>query len=671
MDGNALLTHPVLKVKPDDYDVKMAAFGEREAAVRKQMDEKVATVSYRDPADQIPPPPVEISEQVWFDDAFPEGAQVGASGHPTTLADSPVFSGNKSLRRGGEGLAQDYYEAGAAAFEVPAQPTFFVHVYLDPADPPDEVMIQFHTGQWKHRAVWGADLIEFGTKGTPERFVAGALPAAGEWVKLEVSGSAMALEPGTKVTGFAFTVHGGTAYFDHLGVTGRIDPATDPGTSFAAWRASRAGSDTAGVPDELNRWLKEGPDAARSEAELVRLREHYLQHVCVTTREHFSESLAELERIAEQRAHYDNSVPSTFIFNDLPQPRESFVMIRGQYDTPGEKVEPDTFAVLPPLQKAGPRANRLDLARWLVAPENPLTARVAVNRFWQQMFGMGLVASSHDFGTQGDLPSHPELLDWLASWFQENGWDVKRLVRLMLTSATFRQQSTATPQQWEADPANRRLARGPRFRLDAEQLRDQALFVSGLIRLQMGGKGVNPYQPPNIWEPVGFGGSNTRFYKQDTGDALYRRTLYTFFKRTAPHPLMANFDAPNREQSCIRRERSNTPLQALQLMNDVQHYEAARGLAVRMMDAGATPEERITFGFRSVLARFPEAEETAIILDLYERQSARYTTAPEEAEKAIRFGESESPRDLPATDLAAWTLVANLILNLDEAVIRN
>jgi len=671
MDGNALLTHPVLKVKPDDFDARMAAFDAREAAVRAAMAEKAKLVAYSDPADQDPRPPVEELEQVWFEDDFPAGATVGASGHPTTFVDSPVFSGGKSLKRSGEGMAQDYYQAGAGPLVIPQQPTFSVYVYLDPADLPDEVMIQFHTDGWKHRALWGEDIIEFGAKGTSERFVAGPLPAAGEWVKLEVSGSSMGLEPGMQVQGFAFTVHGGTVYFDRLAVTGRVDPAADPLTSFAAWRASRAGQDTAGVPGDLNGWLKEGPESARSEDELKRLREYYVQHVCAGTLEHFTAMNEELAQVTKERTDYDGSVPSTFIFKDLPQPRESFVMIRGQYDTPGEKVEPGTFAILPPLAAAGPRANRLDLAKWLVAPENPLTARVAVNRFWQQVFGTGLVASSHDFGTQGDLPSHPELLDWLAVWFQENDWDVKRLMRLMLTSATFRQDSAAAPERWDADPANRLLARGPRFRLDAEQVRDQALFVGGLMRTQMGGKGVNPYQPPDIWEPVGFGGSNTRFYQQGTGDALYRRTLYTFFKRTAPHPLMTNFDAPNREQSCIRRERSNTPLQALQLMNDVQHYEAARGLAQRMMAAAAAPEERLAFGFRSVLARLPAAEEAAVMMELYQRQLAKYEAAPEEAEKAINFGESKPPPDAPAAELAAWALVANLILNLDEAVIRN
>jgi hypothetical protein len=671
MDGNALLTEPVIKLKPDGYDGRMAAFAAREAAAVEAMEAKTATVVYQDPADMDPRPPVTTTEQVWLDDSFPEGAQVSASGHPTTFVEEPVLSGAKSLKRGGEGMAQDYYQAGAQPLEVPQEPVFFLHVYLDPADPAEEVMIQFHTDGWKHRALWGADVIEFGAKGTTERFVAGALPAVGQWVKLEVPGASIGLVPGMKVVGFAFTVHGGTVHFDRMGVTGRVDPAADPLQSFAAWRAAQAGKDTPGAPGDLNGWLKEGPEKPRGEEEIKRLRNFYLQQVCTTTRGHFDGPRAELAAMIKERTDYDGAVPSTFVFRDLPQPRESFVMIRGEYNKPGEKVVPETFSVLPPLKKSGERATRMDLAKWLVAPENPLTARVAVNRFWQQVFGTGLVASSHDFGTQGKLPTHPELLDWLAVWFQENQWDVKKLMRMMLTSSTFRQQSEAPAERWLSDPGNVHLARGPRFRLAAEQLRDQALFAGGLLRMEMGGKGVNPYQPPNIWEPVGFGGSNTRFYTQSKGDGLYRRTIYTFFKRTAPHPLMSNFDAPNREQSCIQRERSNTPLQALQLMNDIQHYEAARGLAQRMMMSSTDVAARITFAYRTVLARPPAPEESAVVLDLYQCQMRKYEAMPEDAKKAITFGESPPATGLAERELAAWTLVANLILNLDEAIVRN
>jgi hypothetical protein len=246
------------------------------------------------------------------------------------------------------------------------------------------------------------------------------------------------------------------------------------------------------------------------------------------------------------------------------------------------------------------------------------------------------------------------------------------MVRLMVTSQTFRQSSRVTPDLIKRDPDNRLYARGPRFRLDAEQIRDNALFVSGLINLELGGRGIRSYQPPRIWEPVAFSGSNTGTYTQDKGSALYRRSLYMFIKRTAPHPSMSNFDAPNRESSCSRRERSNTPLQALQLMNDVQHFEAARKLAERMLvEGGKTPAERIRFGYRVVLSRDPEAVESEVVAKTLQQYVDRYQKEPAAAAKALRVGDSPPRAGLAEPELAAYTLIANLLLNLDETVTRN
>jgi hypothetical protein len=306
-----------------------------------------------------------------------------------------------------------------------------------------------------------------------------------------------------------------------------------------------------------------------------------------------------------------------------------------------------------------------------VSGKNPLTARVTVNRFWQQFFGTGLVKSSYDFGSQGELPSHPELLDWLALSYQQSGWNTKQLVKLMMMSHTFRQSSKVLASHWEKDPANRYYARGPRFRLDAEPIRDNALFVAGILDLTMGGKGVKPYQPPNIWEPVGFAGSNTRFYSQDSGSALYRRSIYTFYKRTAPPPFMSNFDAPNREQFCTVRERSNTPLQALQLMNDVQQVEAARQLAQRLMQTSNELSSQIQLAYRLLLSRSANDREIQVLSQLFTDQKARFASHTEMANQFLAYGESKRTDGLDPLDLASLTMVCSTLLNLDEVANRN
>jgi len=701
MDGNALLTRPTLKLGTAEDDKKLADLQAAVAAAQKKLDAEVAAVKYVDPATVKPRPPNEESEIVWLDDDFPSGAKVLAQPASVAtrwiVAEKPadVASGRRALQRGDKGLAQDYYSAGAAPLELPPEAEFFLHVNLDPKDPPKAVMLQLHVGGWKHRAVWGdVDAIHFGTKNTTERVHVGPLPQPSEWTRLEVPAAKLGLKAGDDVTGFALTLFGGTVTWDKIGVTGRSDPAADPLRSLAAWRKQAAGKDTQGVAAELNKLLKAGPDKKLSPAEEKQVRDYYLQNVCLDTKEELKTHSTTLAEVKRKFDELDKAIPSTFIFNDMPKPRDSFIMVRGQYDKPSDKVEPAVPAILPALKKADPKgfANRLDLARWITAPEHPLTARVAVNRYWQQFFGTGLVKTSSDFGSQGEPPSHPELLDWLAVDFrqgsgfrvqssgfggdegaaQAKAWDIKALVRMFLTSRAFRQSSRVTPALVAKDPENRLLARGPRFRLDAEQLRDNALFVSNLLDETMGGKGVNTYQPPNIWEPVGFVGSNTRFYKQDTGSALYRRSLYTFLKRTAPPPFMVNFDGPNRELACSRRERSNTPLQALQLMNDVQHFEAARNLAERLLkETGKSPEERITLGYRIVLARKPEAEELKIVLEELKAHQGRYAKDLEAAKKAISHGESKPDEKLPPAELAAYTLVANMLLNLDETLNRN
>jgi len=449
------------------------------------------------------------------------------------------------------------------------------------------------------------------------------------------------------------------------------DPARDPRQSLRAWEdAERRLGEESAAPPAIKAILKTDP-ARRSDAERASLRDHFLMRVYAVTNPAVTAPREALQAVEEQRAKLEKDIPATLISKELERPRPAWVLIRGQYDKHGEPVSPGVPSVLPPLPPAE-KTNRLTFARWLVSTNHPLTARVTVNRLWQQFFGTGLVKTSEDFGSKGEYPSHPELLDWLATEFMATGWDVKRFVRMIVTSATYRQDSSVTPRLLATDPENRLLARGPRHRLDAEVLRDSALYVSGLLNLKMGGRGVRPYQPPGIWEAVGYTTSNTAKYSQDSGEALYRRSLYTFWKRTAPPPAMTLFDAPSREQCTARRERTDTPLQALALMNDPQYFEAARHLGYRMLRHGGPDDPaRLSYGFRLVTARWPADHERAVLRETLELQRLRFRANEAAARQAIAVGESPVPTDVSPVELAAYTMTANMLLNLDEAVTKN
>jgi hypothetical protein len=675
MDGNVLLTAPTVQLITPEQTKQREDLEARLAETQKEFTEQVQTVAYNDPAEIQPRPPAQPVENVWIEDDAPAGETFKPSpGEPSNwvvVDTGRVLSGQRALKRSDKAYVQDVCEGKTVSFEILPEGKIFAHVFLEPDDLPKLIMMQFHFGDWEHRVVWGDYEAEpWGVANTPSKVNMGALPEAGKWVRLEFEASQVGLQPGDKLDGIAFTQHGGTVTWDKIGSIGSNDPAFDPQRSLVAWIHANEGKPKAGMPKDVEGMFKK-PAKDRTPAEQQRLREHFLTSVCAETRPQFDPLHKDIAATQKERDDLNATLPGSFIMRDLPKPRQANIMLRGAYDKPGDPVERAVPAIFPPMQDA-PTPNRLDLAKWLMSDTHPLTARVTVNRFWQQFFGTGLVKSSGDFGSQSEPPSHPELLDWLAVSFRESGWDVKQLVRLIVTSATFRQSSRLTPDLWKVDPENRLLARGPRLRLDAEEMRDNALFASGLINLKMGGKGVKPYQPPNIWEPVGFVGSNTSAYTQDHGDALYRRSLYTFFKRTAPPPFMSSFDGPNRESFCSRRERSNTPLQALQLMNDVQHFEAARAFAERLMtEGGATPAERITFAYRTALARRPSPEEIAIVEDDFTKHLAKYQAQPEAAKKTIRNGESPPKPGLPEPELAAWTMVANLVLNLDETVTRN
>lgn len=349
------------------------------------------------------------------------------------------------------------------------------------------------------------------------------------------------------------------------------------------------------------------------------------------------------------------------------KPRETFVLEQGLFDQPGEKVEPRTPEVLPPFD--GYPQNRLGLAQWLVAPENPLFARVTVNRIWQQFFGMGLVKTPDNFGLQGEMPSHPELLDWLAEDFRKSGWDMRHLIRQIVLSATYRQDSSRRADM--DDPGNRRLARGPSFRLPAETIRDQALAASGLLVKKVGGPSVRPYQPAGVWEDLNAPASHAENYQQDTGPNLYRKSLYTYWRRAALHPGMAAFDAPNREVCTVERPTTNTPLQAFVSLHDPTYIEAARKLAERVLKQGiADPAEQAAAAFQITLARKADEKERGILAGVYQDRLARYLAEPAAADKLLAVGESPVDPALDRIQLAAMADVCHVILNLSETVTR-
>ena len=376
---------------------------------------------------------------------------------------------------------------------------------------------------------------------------------------------------------------------------------------------------------------------------------------------------AELAEAKKTRDKVNNEILSTMVMKELPKPRDAFVLKRGEYDHPADKVDRQLPAFLPPLP-AGEPNNRLGLAKWLVSGNHPLTARVWVNRAWERFFGQGLCRTTENFGSQSEWPSHPELLDWLATEFVRLRWDMKAMQKQIVMSATYRQSGKVTPQLLEKDPENRLLARGPRVRLSGETLRDQALAVSGLLKEKIGGPSVRPYMPEGVWDETSRYG-DLRNYKNETGDGLYRRTLYTIWKRSAGPPTLQLFDAPTRDVCTIKRSRTNTPLQALALLNEVTFVEAARVLAQRMLtEGGATPEARFTWAMNHLLARPPTASEMKVLTTGLSTKLARFQQSPEEAQKLAAFGEAKATT--PTPELAAYTLMANVLLNLDEVITR-
>jgi len=411
-------------------------------------------------------------------------------------------------------------------------------------------------------------------------------------------------------------------------------------------------------------WLAAKPTGQRSTAEKDELFDWGLRALD----QHSQALMAKRSSLVQEEAAIKSRGTVGYVMNERAQMPMAYVLYRGEYDKRRDPVKPDTPRVLPPMASDLPK-NRLGLAKWLLRPDHPLTARVTVNRFWQELFGTGLVKTSDDFGITGEPPSHPELLDWLAVEFRETGWDMKRLFKLLVTSATYRQAAVTAPEKLEKDPQNRLLSRGPRFRLDAEMLRDYALAASGLLVEKLGGPSVKPYQPDGVWEAVAIIGSDTRDYQRDNGEKLYRRSLYTFWKRSAPPASMEIFNAPSRETCTVRRERTDTPLQALVTLNDPQFVEAARYLAQRTLkEGGDKPESRIDFLARRLLARPFSAEETRVVNKTLDDLLAYYRSHHEDAKKLLAVGEAKADSTLDPAVLAGWAMLTNQLMNLDEVL---
>jgi hypothetical protein len=398
----------------------------------------------------------------------------------------------------------------------------------------------------------------------------------------------------------------------------------------------------------------------------------WVREALITEGEATRDVMAQRTALWEKHLALRRSLPTAMVMQEMPEPRAAYLLERGNYDSRKERVEAGVpEALLASWPKGAPR-NRLGLAQWLTQPQHPLTARVVVNRFWAQLFGTGLVKTLEDFGSQGEWPSHPELLDWLARDFIDGGWNVKALLRTLVLSATYRQSSAVTPALLARDPENRLLARGPRVRLPAELIRDQALAVSGLLALKIGGPSVYPYQPDKLYEGLVVGADypGTK-WKLSTGDDLHRRSLYTFWKRTVPHPVMTSFDAPDREFCTVRRSRTNTPLQALILWNEPGYLEAARALGERMLRERSEDDARVSLGFRLATGRLPSPEETRVLATTLRRFREDYAAHPDEASKLLTVGVTDFDGKTPLADAAAAMSVASMILGLDETITKN
>ena len=691
MDQNVKDPAPVLKVATDDQKEELNKLKLSFESAKATLAEQIANYQYAEPVDEpvATKPLDEAIDFVWLEDeALPIGSKKEQTWTFVGSKKGKVHSGNKSRVAVAKSVMVQHFFTGAASpLKAMKGDVFFAYVYLDPENTPDQIMLQFNDGDWNQRVYWGENKIDWGTDKSPSRRRAGDLPEPGKWVRLEVAAEDLGFVNLSFINGIAFTQWGGRAYWDSAGIHSKTVQSIEF-RSFVKWLKSARETKGEGLPEAIKKLAKE-TKVKLDETGSQKLMAYFLTTIHPEASVVFAEPLKTNDEMKKAFDDFNNTIPITLISKENPKPKPAFLLTRGEYDQQGDPVERDTPAALPPFSDEYSK-DRLGLAKWLTSGSHPLTARVAVNRFWQQVFGTGLVKTSEDFGSQGDLPSHPELLDWLATDFVDHDWDVRRLMKMIVMSAAYRQSSFASPELLALDPENRLLARGPRFRLDAEVLRDQALAVSELLIPTMGGPSVKPPQPDGLWFAVGYSGSNTVRFKKDSGpDKVHRRSIYTFWKRTAPPPQMNTFDAPSREACSVRRERTNTPLQALLLMNDPQYIEAARNLAQLTIDANkpndsaktdSTPSTEMAdparqfaqFMFERAMGRSARESEWTLLVKTYQKNLAEFEMDDESAKNLIAIGESSADTSKYKTnELAAWTMIANLIMNMDEFINKN
>lgn len=591
----------------------------------------------------------EPADFAWVDDAQSNGGKTEGTWKFATKTEAPVFSKERSRIQTAapDQLVQHSFHNANRKVTLADGDKLFGYVWLDPENPPQTIMLQWNDGSWEHRAFWGEDKIQYGEIGndTPAHKPMGDLPELGKWVRLEVKPELVGLKAGSVLNGMAFTQFGGTAYWDVAGVVTTVGVMTRNSHDGAIINAIQV--------DPFVRTTNQRKQI-----------EDYYRNIAPAL-DGIRNQISDLEkRQNEIRSKSPYSLTSVSV-----QPRTTRILPRGNWlDDSGEIVEPMTPEFMGNFNIKNRRPTRLDLANWVVSRNNPLTARTFVNRLWAMYFGTGISRVLDDLGAQGEPPVHAELLDWLAVEFMESGWNVKHLVKLIVSSNAYRQSSKPNEVLREKDPYNRLIARQSRWRLDAEIVRDNALLLSGLLVSKIGGPSVRPYQPVGYYSNLNF---PKRKYVHDKGESQYRRGLYTHWQRTFLHPSMMAFDAPSRQECTAERSTSNTPMQALTLLNDPTYVEAARVFAARIVrEGGGTPIEKINWAYRLALSRLPQTKELEIMSQLYEKHKSEYTENPDVANTLAAIGEAPATQGIEPIELASWTSVARVILNLHETITR-